>query len=335
MNPSDPDLLVTRATLNQKFNEKRLDLVLADIDRAIQLDPSDPIAWLFRATTSCRQHKRKEALAEFDRAVKRFRDPEVLLAAALLLTKTGEYKAAREKLTDGLNELQDRDFIYKAHLTLALLDLSQWRHFGALSELAQAISANPGKEDAYLLRAAILVNHGFGRRAMDDLNSAVRANPAYAGCYERRGSIHYQWNEYQAALNDMETAVRLTPEDALVQEHLAWILATCPDASFRKGKEAVAHATRACELSRWKSPRFVDTLAAAEAEAGEFRAAIAHEEMAIGLLPKNDYHTDTYRRTLAIQGQQAVLPARLARGVGNSNDPLGHGMNAQNTWAHR
>src|SRR5262245_49414723 len=58
---------------------------------------------------------------------------------------------------------------------------------------------------------------------------------------------------------------------------LAWTLATGPD-GVRHGQDAVKHATRACELTEWKAPEFIDTLAAAYAEAGDCDKAVEYQE---------------------------------------------------------
>lgn len=52
---------------------------------------------------------------------------------------------------------------------------------------------------------------------------------------------------------------------------------------MRDGKEAVKLATKACELSHWKNPHTLDTLAASYAEAGDFDSAVKYEQLAIDL----------------------------------------------------
>jgi uncharacterized protein HemY len=64
--------------------------------------------------------------------------------------------------------------------------------------------------------------------------------------------------------------------------NLAWILATCPDAKARNGSEAVQLAERACRRGG-NRPAFLDTLAAAYAEAHRFADSTNAMQRAIAL----------------------------------------------------
>ncbi len=80
--------------------------------------------------------------------------------------------------------------------------------------------------------------------------------------------------DYNKAIADCEDVIRLNPNHILACNNLAWLLAVHPDANGRNGAKAVKYATKACELSEWKTPPYFDTLAAAYAEAGDFGNAV-------------------------------------------------------------
>lgn len=299
LSPSQPELFMIRSKMHRRSREKKIDQALADIDRAIQLDQSNPTLALDRAMTYKEYHQRKKALAELSRVLERFPQGDVLLMSALLMIKWDEKPAARRILAARLAQHPDADLAYRCHIALGSADLMDWKFFAAMSELDDAIAIDPRNEDAYLLKSKILVLFGFDRKAIDELNAAIRSNPSTPDCYELRGVLHYRRHEYTAALTDLNTALRLRPDDPEIHERVALMLATCPDPRVRNGQNAVASATRACELSGWRSPECLDTLAAAEAAIGRFEAAADHEGKAISLLPQYDLREDDYRRLLA------------------------------------
>jgi hypothetical protein len=63
----------------------------------------------------------------------------------------------------------------------------------------------------------------------------------------------------------------------------AWILATCVNPTYRDGAEAIAAATKACELTNWNNSTMLNVLAAAHAEAGDVDTAVTRQTKANSL----------------------------------------------------
>ena len=69
-------------------------------------------------------------------------------------------------------------------------------------------------------------------------------------------------------------------------QSIAWLMATCPDAQFRDAKRAVAAAEKAIRLDGDGDHRYVETLAAAHASAGNFAEAQRLQKKVIEMAPE-------------------------------------------------
>ena len=136
-------------------------------------------------------------------------------------------------------------------------------------------------------------------KALADLTEAIRLDPKLAQAYLCRGEAYSEKGEHGKAIADITEAIRLEPKNAKAQNALAWLLATCSQERFRDGQQAIAHATQACELTKWQLWNCLDTLAAAYAEAGKFDKAVEFQQKAVELAVK-DAEKDRLRERLKL-----------------------------------
>ena len=106
------------------------------------------------------------------------------------------------------------------------------------------------------------------------------------------------WGNYQVAFEFIEP--RVAKEQPAALNSLAWVLATAPDAQWRDGPRAVELARKACEITEWKLPAIIDTLAAALAECERWQEAEAMERRALEEMGNLDARWPGYYETRAI-----------------------------------
>jgi tetratricopeptide (TPR) repeat protein len=151
------------------------------------------------------------------------------------------------------------------------------RAIPALREAVRLDPKPPGPRGnlrlALIGRGRTAAARGDWHAAAADYREAAGVDPADAPARAALGLAADRLGDWAGAADAYREAVRLDPKNALAHNNLAWLLATCPDDRLRDGPKAVEHASRACELTGNQNPVFVDTLAAAHAEAGDFDKA--------------------------------------------------------------
>jgi tetratricopeptide (TPR) repeat protein len=152
--------------------------------------------------------------------------------------------------------------------------------------------------------------------AIAAFTEALQLHPREASAYTGRGIAFKLKGDYPKAIADYTEAIRLLPKQgegpiaiatADAYSVLAWMLATCPDASLRDGKKALEYAKTSCDLTKSAEPAKFDALAAAYAETGNFIEAARWQKKA---LDSPDYEEDTAEAEQRLKLYQAKRPYR-------------------------
>jgi tetratricopeptide (TPR) repeat protein len=164
------------------------------------------------------------------------------------------------------------------HLTLGLALAAQKKYVAAQGEYQAAQRFAP--DDPTINH--LLMENAPKAEAMATLSSLINelATNDTLEIHRHIAAEQTVLGNYGAAIEDYEKALTMDPNAVEVLNNLAWLLATCPDASVRNGPQAIQLAEHACELTGFKTTIFIGTLAAAQAEAGRFDEAIATAQKA-------------------------------------------------------
>jgi len=155
-----------------------------------------------------------------------------------------------------------------------------------MDELDKLVALNPKHPNVYTTRAWLHASRKDFDSGIADLTRALEVSKERGltvACYLNRAGMFKMSGDPEAAKRDLDQMTDLTSSDVKIRNNVAWILATHPNKWFRDGSYAVQLAQRACEMSQWKESAFLDTLAAAHAENGNFDKAIEFENKAISL----------------------------------------------------
>ena len=214
----------------------------------------------------------------------------------------GDYREAVKLLSLAIAE--EKREVIKLALAYRFRGLA-YKHLGrrdeALRDFLEVIRLQPQLDLGYYNAGVIYNLQGRYKEAIQMMTRAISLQKDTRGLARRRserGNAYFHLGDFKRAQGDFAAAVRLDRRDPDVLNNVAWFRATCPEARFRNGKEAVELATLACTLDKWKDADQIDTLAAAYAEVGNFAEAQRYQEKAIALLSEEEVLRPKFRARL-------------------------------------
>ena len=171
----------------------------------------------------------------------------------------------------------------EARLHLANVLFAKGNQEEAIAEFRNALKLKPDYPEARLNLGDALFTRGNLEEAIVQYRKAVEIKPDFAEALGNLGGALFMKGQTAEAMRAWQKSLEIKPGQASVQNELAWLLATTPEATLRDGTRAVALATQASQSSGGGNPAVLRTLAAAYAEEGNFQAAAATGRRALEL----------------------------------------------------
>ncbi|MHC4621593.1 MAG: tetratricopeptide repeat protein, partial [Planctomycetota bacterium] len=135
----------------------------------------------------------------------------------------------------------------------------------AIYHLKESLRLQPNQPELYKTLAKMLLQQKKTDEATAHYEHSIRLNPEQPDVLYDLGKLYFQKGKIEEAFACCEEVLRLDPESVDVMNTLAWHKATQGNSNFRDPNEALRLAVRACELTNYRQPEALDTLAAAYA----------------------------------------------------------------------
>jgi tetratricopeptide (TPR) repeat protein len=209
-----------------------------------------------------------------------------------------------------------------------LYELSDYE--SAVRDYTRAIKVEPNDAAIYNSRGHTNYLLGKYREAAQDYTVAIRLEPTSAAALVNRGDLYAELGYYERAVADFQEAVRCEPNYGRAFLSAAWLMATCPDAQFRSMNGALNAMTKAEKLLDHSDHRYLDTLAAVQANAGNFGEARKTSEKAAETAPESlaEAYADRlalYDRKLPYRSIPRAMPKVEAMPQGESTQQIAGG----------
>jgi len=237
-----------------------------------------PLAGLIACAAACAG----VALGAAPRAVRRAAVAGVALVVAVfaLVTRARNHDyASPETLWRGV--VAARPGQPRALLTLGQLLREQGRPDEAEPWIQAALRIHPSYALAEVQLAGLAQDRGDLAGAERHLRRALDLDPRDGEIRTNLGELLARSGRVEEAVAEWRAALSADASLAYAANNLAWVLATHPDARLRDGVEALALARSAALETHALDAGVLDTLAAAEAENGDFAAAVATASRAL------------------------------------------------------
>lgn len=304
---ANADLDSLLASADASLNGSQWDEAIDKYTQALQTQPYNSRILNARGWAWQEKGEIDRAILDYNAAISS--DPQFVLA----ITNRGYAYRQKGDVTratqDATNALRLNPLDAGAHALRGDLAFDKSDYRGALDAYAQAIHLKPqddrqGMANLYASSANASLQLGDLKAAINGCFIAIEWDSVNELAWIVEGTVYNKQGNFTGALAAWLAALNGNANSAETLNNLAWLQATCDDAQCRNGQSAVQYATRACELTEYKNADYLDTLAAAYAEMGDFENAITWEYGAIELATDDKDKADMRKHAALYESHQ-------------------------------
>jgi tetratricopeptide (TPR) repeat protein len=267
-------------------NQQKFDEALKLIERVITAKPDSSIGYTARARIRILQKDEAGGLEDLNKALEIDKND----VAALLMRARYYYsqKEIDKAKADVDQALAIRPGMVQGILMQAVMAAEQGDYATAITNMELLANADPKNPEWRLQMAQFYSADKKPSQAIEIVNTVLKEDAANSVALQIRGNAYLSLGDHAKAVKDLEAALQNDAKNSGVLNNLAWVLSTSPDDNVRDGKKAIELAKRACEVTEYKRPHILSTLAAAYAESGDWENAVKWSTKAVEMSTDDD-----------------------------------------------
>jgi tetratricopeptide (TPR) repeat protein len=256
----------------------QIDPAVVEAAKAVDVDPSDPMARGSHALGLSELGRDDEAINEAERAVELDPDDSDAHLDIAVATKRSNPDRAIAEARRAIQLGPENSSAYQFLMNCLL----ESRGYTEAADLGREwLTVSPYDVAAHLALGAAVAKTGDLESSARHLGYVMMLRPEAEHAHAELRQILVSLVREPDGLQRLRDIAANAPDSPRMLDELAWLLATYPDSNSRDGIEAVRVAERACALTNRRVPALLATLAAAYAETGDFSRGVAAGEEAL------------------------------------------------------
>jgi Flp pilus assembly protein TadD/peroxiredoxin len=232
---------------------------------------------------------------------------DLFYVLAILLREQQQIDAARNAFREAI-ECRPDDFRFRSDYASLLAETGNLAE--AAVQLQHALRISPNDASVHRKLAFVWMAQKDYSAAIEWFKKTLEMQPNDVACWYNLANAYRASGQMDEALRTYRHTLALQPQMILAANNLAWVLATHPQSELRDGTEAVRWAEQVCEQTQYAQPSFLDTLACAHAENGDFERAISVASKAVQILTEQGQSAAAANIETRLQLFQQNLPYR-------------------------